>query len=100
MTDLNEMWAELAKYQPYADKHGFGAEWRRMCEERTESAAWAARAAARVAWDAAWDAAAFAAAMAAAEAAEAACLAFAEKAAEWKKYAITYIHKAIEKEQT
>lgn len=98
MTDLTEMWEALAEYQPYADKHGFGEEWRRMTTERTESAAWAARA--RVAWDAAWDAAAFAAAMAAAEAAEAACLAFAEKAAEWKKYAITYIRKAIEKEQT
>lgn len=98
MTDLTEMWEALGQYQPYADKHGFGEEWRRMCKERTESAAWAAAWAA--AKDAAEAAAEAAAAFAAAEAAEAACLAFAEKAAEWKKYAITYIRKAIAKEQT
>lgn len=46
MTDLNEMWAALAQYQPYADKRGFGAEWRTMCEERTEKSARAAKEAA------------------------------------------------------
>ena len=42
MTDLNEMWQELERYQPFADKRGFGEAWKRMCEERTEKAAYAA----------------------------------------------------------
>lgn len=42
MTDLTEMWAELEKYQPYAEKHGFGRVWKRMCVERTSKAAWSA----------------------------------------------------------
>jgi hypothetical protein len=39
MSDLDEMWQELARYQPYADRRGLGDSWRRMCEERTEKAA-------------------------------------------------------------
>lgn len=35
MSNLNEMWVALTKFQPYADKLGFGAEWRTMCTERT-----------------------------------------------------------------
>jgi hypothetical protein len=52
--DLNKMWAELARYQPYANKDGHGESWRTMCSERTREATWAARAAAMAAWDAAW----------------------------------------------
>ena len=89
MTDLNEMWQELERYQPFAEKHGFGEAWKRMTTERTEDAAKAAMFAS-VAWDAAAGAAGEAAA----------CAAYAANAAEWKKYAITYIRKAIEKEQT
>ena len=39
---MNEMWTALERYQPYAERHGFGAEWRRMTTERTEEAAWRA----------------------------------------------------------
>lgn len=55
MTDLNEMWTELERYQPYAERHGFGDAWLRMTTERTEEAACAATyAAARAtAWAAA-----------------------------------------------
>lgn len=42
--NLEPMWATLEKYQPYAEKRGFGAEWLRMTTERTEKAAVAARA--------------------------------------------------------
>jgi hypothetical protein len=59
MTDLAEMWANLEAYQPTADRRGYGAEWRRMCTERTEEAAmeaaWAAELAATSSqWAAAW----------------------------------------------
>lgn len=40
---MNEMWEALERYQPYADKHGFGAEWKRMTTERTKEAVWALR---------------------------------------------------------
>lgn len=62
MTALDEMWTELARYQPFANLHGFGVEWRTMCAERTEDAALAARwsayraAAASIAGEAAWTA--------------------------------------------
>jgi hypothetical protein len=39
---LDEMWERLAQYQSYADKRGYGSEWARMCEERTQDAAWEA----------------------------------------------------------
>jgi hypothetical protein len=39
---LDEKWERLAQYQPFADAGGFGSEWARMCEERTEDAAWEA----------------------------------------------------------
>ena len=42
MTDLEPMWAALAKYQPYADADGHGNSWRKMCSERTSDAADAA----------------------------------------------------------
>ena len=88
MSNLNEMWTALERYQPYAEKLGFGDAWRRMCEERTEKSAYAA------AWEA-WDAAgaAGAAASAAARAAEAARY-------RWSQYAIENIRKAIKQEQT
>lgn len=35
MSKLNEMWAALDKYRPYADRCGFGAAWYTMCTERT-----------------------------------------------------------------
>ena len=88
MTDLNEMWQELERYQPFAEKHGFGEAWKRMTTERTEDAA-------RVVWDAAYSAACYAAARAAAEAAEAAW-----DAADGAQQAIQHISKAIEQEQT
>lgn len=47
MTDLDEMWQELARYQVYADRHGFGSEWRQMREKLTPEAAWSAAWAAR-----------------------------------------------------
>ena len=42
MTDLNKMWAALARYQSFADKDGHGESWRVMCSERTGQAAWEA----------------------------------------------------------
>jgi hypothetical protein len=64
---LNHMWSVvLPQLQPLADENGFGAEWRRMCQERTEVAANAARIAA---WSADAEAAAAAEAEAAAQAA-------------------------------
>lgn len=94
MTDLTEMWDALAEYQPYADKHGFGVEWRRMCEERTEDAA----------WDAAecWTITDFAG-----EAAVGAARAWRYRqtgrlwsAALWMRHSIEYVRRAIEGEQT
>lgn len=108
VTDLNQMWAELERYQPYADKHGFGEAWLRMTTERTEDAADAAAARdvewclpSAVAWapargsaGAAADAASRAAYLAADAAADAAA-----HAAKWAQRAIDRIRKAIEKEQ-
>jgi DNA-directed RNA polymerase alpha subunit len=43
---MTDIWGALERYQPYADRHGFGDAWRRMCEARTQEAAhWAAEAA-------------------------------------------------------
>lgn len=96
MTDLNEMWEALAQYQPYAEKRGFGAEWRTMCKERTEKAARAAKEAAR--------------ARLPQTAAEVAVAAHAAEMAtvvpwvkqEWAEWAVSHIRDAIsyEKEQT
>ena len=36
---MTELWTALERYQPYADKHGFGAEWLKMTTERTVEAA-------------------------------------------------------------
>lgn len=54
---MNDMWEALEKYQPYADKHGFGDAWLKMTTERTADAAkgaaeaaWATPGAARAAW--------------------------------------------------
>jgi hypothetical protein len=47
VSDLNEMWAALERYQPYADKAGHGESWKRMVQEWTPEAADAAT-------DAAW----------------------------------------------
>ena len=91
MTDLTEMWQELARYQPYADKRGFGEAWKRMTTERT----------ARAARVAAWVAAEAAARVAARVAARAAASAAASAAgAAWVQLAIDCIRKAIEQEQT
>lgn len=46
---LEEMWRRLAQHQPYADERGYGPEWARMCEQRSEEAALAAARAADVA---------------------------------------------------
>ena len=73
VTDLNQMWAELSRYQPYADKRGFGEAWKRMTTERTKEAAAAAGETARAARDA--------------------------EAAAWAQLAIENIRKAIEQEQ-
>jgi hypothetical protein len=56
MNEMEKMWVELAKHQPIADKQGYGDEWARMCNRKTEEAA---KAAARVKlewplWGAAW----------------------------------------------
>lgn len=54
--NLDHMWERLAQHQPYADKHGYGKAWARMCGQRTRKAARAAQAAAwaRPAREAAW----------------------------------------------
>jgi len=51
---LDEIWERLAQYQPFADAHGFGSEWARMLEERTQDTAWEAAYAAEQAADVAW----------------------------------------------
>ena len=88
---LDEMWVRLAQHQPYADQRGYGPEWARMCEQRTEETAWAAARAAdgaadaaraRLAWARAADIAAREAAAAAREAAAAAWAA-ADAVAAW-----------------
>lgn len=35
MSKLSPMWEALATYQPYANNHGFGVEWAKMCKEKT-----------------------------------------------------------------
>jgi hypothetical protein len=101
---LAEMWRELAEYQPIADSDGHGESWRRMCSERTEAAAWAARdeawAARDAAW-AAWDAWDAGTAWTAGTAARAAAWAanaktWASDAKTWAAEAIGAIHKAKE----
>ena len=101
MTDLTEMWQELARYQPYADKRGFGDAWRRMCEERTRAAAHAATDAAWTAKLAAEDGAATNAEAEAWLAAEFATNAeeAAAEVAEWKGRAIKNIRDAIAQEE-
>lgn len=109
MSTLDEMWQELARYQPYTDRHGFGEAWKRMTTERTQDAAFAASAwaaaaeAAAATWGpafaaAAAEAAAWAAAWAAAEFATNAEEAAAE-VAEWKGRAIENIRDAIAQEE-
>lgn len=44
--NLEEMWARLAQHQPFADRRGYGPEWAKMCEQRTQDAAAAAESAA------------------------------------------------------
>lgn len=94
MTDLTKMWRELERYQPYADKRGFGDAWRKMCEHRAGKAPWSApwiavsaarsagRAAAWAARDAAWAAG------------------WAADDAAYAQVAVERIRKAIEQEQT
>jgi hypothetical protein len=85
---MNEMWEALERYQPFADQHGFGAEWRRMTTERTPGAA---KVAAEAAWatPGAWEAEAAAYAAARAAAARAA----------YEATAIEYINEAIKLEK-
>ena len=91
MTDLTEMWQELARYQPYADKRGFGDAWKRMCEERTDYAAYvAAYVASRSNRADRW---------LAANAAEYAGDVAAEADGEWSQLAIKNIREAIEQEE-
>jgi hypothetical protein len=90
---IEQMWEKFAEHQPFADELGYGEAWRRMCDERTEDAAWAAADAAG--W-AAVRAAAWAAdaAMWAAWAAEAARWAADADAVCWAEQAISCINKA------
>lgn len=39
MSNLDEMWQELARYQLYADRRKFGLAWHRMTTKRTKEAA-------------------------------------------------------------
>jgi hypothetical protein len=43
---VSDVWHVLEEYQPYAERRGFGEEWRRMTRERTKSAAYDAQEAA------------------------------------------------------
>ena len=90
MTDLNEMWAELERYQPYADKRGFGEAWKQMCQDRTGAAA------VMVPW------AAGEPVVAAYAATYAAYAAYAPESVEnrWAHRAIQHIREAIAQEQT
>ena len=38
MMDVNEFFDSLAEWQFWADIHGHGQSWRRMCKERTQKA--------------------------------------------------------------
>jgi len=74
MTEMEKMWAEMAKHQPIADRRGYGTQWQCMCGLKTEEAAKAARDAAwsaKAAGWAAWSAKAAAQAVKAAQAAAA-----------------------------
>jgi hypothetical protein len=51
---LDEMWERLAQHQPFADARGFGSEWARMLEERTQDTVWEAAYAAEQAAEVAW----------------------------------------------
>jgi hypothetical protein len=42
MSEMEKMWAEMAKHQPIADEQGYGDEWARMCDLKTLEAAMAA----------------------------------------------------------
>jgi hypothetical protein len=88
MTDLTEMWEALARYQPYADRHGFGAEWLRMTTKRTKDAA----------LDAAWASRVTVFAARAARAARAAAWAMhvtATKSVEWERNSAVWVQRAI-----
>lgn len=50
MTTRDEMWQRRMEHQPFADEHGYGADWMIMCKTRKREAAFAARAAAWFAW--------------------------------------------------
>ena len=91
MSNLNEMWEALAQYQPYADRRGFGNEWRKMTTERTKKAAY-------IATDAAAGQAEDAAAWAADSAGVAVCdapKAEENSSANWAQRAINFIREAI-----
>jgi len=53
--DIEKMWERLAQHQSFADANGFGSEWARMCEERTEDTVWEAAYAAEQAAEVAWE---------------------------------------------
>jgi hypothetical protein len=98
MTKIEEMWVELAKWQPEADKLGYGVTWAEMCELKTAEAAMAAMAAAGVAWAAAHAVCAATDAWAAARAAardEVDAVYWEQKADYWAQKAIDYINKAL-----
>jgi hypothetical protein len=65
---IDDMLGVLALYQPYAEKRGFGASWKRMCEYRTSDSAYLAS-------QAAWAYSASDAAMSASDAAMSATIA-------------------------
>ena len=48
MSGMEKMWIELTEHQPIADARGYGAQWQRMCELKTQEAA---NAAGEAAWD-------------------------------------------------
>ena len=58
MSSIDQMWEKFEAHQPEADRLGYGAAWRRMCEERTEDAAENAWVAANVVSEAVWEASA------------------------------------------
>ena len=99
MTKLEEMWAALLAYLPQATANGHGESWRKMCSEKTFSAAYEAADAADAAYDAAFLAARRAAAdaaIAAYAAADAAVYADGPRADRYAQIAIDRINKAKE----
>lgn len=100
---LAEMWQELERYQPFADRRGFGEVWRQMTSERTVDAA------AAVVWEKVHDEDAVDSvtrwhvmAVSAADAASWAVMATGhdtEKATRWSQLAIENVRNAIELEQ-